>query len=225
MLKNNCSSKQGCSVKGMLHENDVVQIVVDGYSWNSRVENASCANLGLVEVCLPVLPVLKGQIKVSTPDTAVVLLVPSNEALFIMNATVVGTGVDKIKTITLRIDEVEAIQRRSTPRAKTVLPVSIRKAGSHDWEHTKSVDISTGGLHIASDNCSKISAGEMLDVTIAQRGSAPIVFAAKVVDCKDDSKYAAQNNMMRLAIDNVDTRNWQALYRLVQPRLNQTGCK
>jgi c-di-GMP-binding flagellar brake protein YcgR len=149
----------------------------------------------------------------------------SKEALRIIHTTVVGTGAVGINTIKLKVNEVETIQRRGAPRAKAIVPVSIRKTGSRDWARTKSVDINTNGLRINASGSSDMESGQMLDVAITRLGSVPIVFCAKVVECKNEYGQAAKTHMMRLSIDNIDTQNWQALYRLVQPRLEQTTYK
>jgi|GEM_PF-2453224 len=225
MLKNSTNNERTCSVDGIFKENDVVQLVVDGISWNSRVENVSFANLGLLDVSEPVLPMLAEQIRLSTPNTKLVLIVKSKESLRLIHAIVVGTGTVGINTIKLKVNEVETIQRRSAPRAKATLPISIRKTGSRNWARTKSIDINTEGLRIKASGSSDMESGQMLDVAITRLGSVPIVFGAQVVECKNEYGQVAKTHMMRLSIDNIDTQNWQALYRLVQPRLEQATYK
>lgn len=119
MLDNKYIHEQTCSIDGLIKENDFVQIVVDCYSWNCRVTNASCANQNTIEVYGPVLPALKGLLKKSTP---VIILIASRGSLTIMSATVVFTDMDVAGTITLHIYKTDVGNRRIRPNAIPVLP-------------------------------------------------------------------------------------------------------
>jgi hypothetical protein len=212
MLGHHCSHKQTCSVVDLLRENDLVRVVVDGLPWKSRVEDASQADVGLIDIAAPLPSVFAGQFnEVSTVE----VLVSREQALFVLQATVVCVGACRIDTISLRIDSIQAIQRRSTPRLKTILDVCIRKVGSKEWECSKSVNIGIGGLLVTSIKCCNTQPDEILEVSIAQHGSSPILFTTRVIECVD----VAQKHLMRLAVDSIDNENRLALYRLVQSKL------
>jgi hypothetical protein len=218
MLKQNNNQKQVCSVEGLLKENDLIRIVVDGLPWKSRVENASRANEGIVQVAAPLVSIWPGQLKAGA---TVDVLSAEEQALFVMKATVVGKCVDRVNTIVISIDSVEAVQRRIAPRAKVVLPVRVSEVGSTDWEFAKSINIGTGGMLIAAGSCNNIHLAQMLEVTIGPAGSNTIYCIAQVVGREERPKSGIHSQLLRLSFEDIDNNNRLVLYRLVQSCLER----
>ena len=104
MLGHHCNHKQTCSVVGLLRENDLVRVVLDGLPWKSRVEDASRADVGLIDIAAPLPSVLAGQFNAGS---TVEVLVSREDALFVMKATVVCVGTCRIHTISLCIDSIQ----------------------------------------------------------------------------------------------------------------------
>jgi hypothetical protein len=100
------------------------------------------------------------------------------EALYLVTA--VATARDDPALIDLRIDDVNAVQRRAATRRKTTLPVSITAGAKSLTGET--VDVAIGGCRVRVD--SPLTPDVPLMISVGDED--PVTTAARVIDGGED---------------------------------------
>ncbi len=198
-----------CSVQGLIRENALVKLVIDGRTYKSRIENAARASEGLMCIAAPLDLCEEAALGIS-----IEVHVPTSQALLVISATVIGKFKDGVSVFALRAEKITPVQLRKNQRIKTTFPVSYRQRPAVDPESGETIDLSTSGILIRKLSGETIYPGTIVNVSLTPTQTCPIRFSALVVE--DGRK------QFRLAIASIDSDNKLSLHRLCKSLIDQS---